>query len=58
MLETGNGKRETGVTSPFMRIRLTPLLGAIVVAAIGLLALRRDSHKEVPVQPGTWHPAD
>ncbi len=39
-----------------MRIRITRLLGAALLIALGVLALRRSTPAEVPVAPGTWDP--
>jgi len=41
-----------------MRIRLTRLLGAAVLIAIGVLALRRAGSAGTPVAPGSWEPAE
>lgn len=41
-----------------MRTRITRLLGAAFLIALGLLALRRSDPARVPVPPGTWEPAD
>jgi hypothetical protein len=44
--------------TPLMRIRLTRLLGAAILIAIGVLALRRAGSAETPVAPGSWEPAE
>ncbi|MEE8497964.1 MAG: hypothetical protein V3S62_05475 [Acidimicrobiia bacterium] len=41
-----------------MRSRMTRLLGAAILIAIGLLALRRAGSAETPVAPGSWEPAE
>jgi hypothetical protein len=41
-----------------MQIRISRVLSALVVAAVGFMALRRTDRRDVPVAPGSWEPAD